>query len=874
MSKGYTLHIGLNKVDQSHYGELVELRAAVNDAMVWQNFAIARGFEKSIPLLDDQATVAAVQGQLTKMAEKMIEGDILLLTYSGHGGEIPNEKPMGFDNERMDQTWCLYDRQFLDDELFEAFKSFKKGTRIVVVSDSCHSGTITRVIEDNNHISLDKCLLDGLSQSFTSRGSISKKLSDKAKNRSLKKAEVQYNEIHEKFKYKRQAEGVKASVKLLAAAQDDEVTYDGTKNGLFTENLLNILDAKDFRDATGETLIDQIRSTYYYPCANFFEYGSIMPDFDSASPFAINIAGQRITGYRDPKIPASISRKPLAKRKGTWDTMAGKIATQLLVEFPSSLDLNVMGGEHIKIISEQNGGETRSIWLEIPNLPQEKAWSAAHALKLQLIEKSGNDQITVEPIISVNPGQNEAVAREADVDNPDYITDWPPSENEAKIGWHLDDEHSQLSKAYQFVVGSNQDAHIRIAHLDTGYRPGHIALPINLKTDLARSFVRNEQSNQAIDPPESGQDGHGLGTLTILAGSDVKKVDTFNEYEGKIGGVPFAEIIPIRISDSVIILDQKNFCDAIDYAIDNQCEVVSMSMAGKPSIRMAKAVNRAYEAGIVMVTAASNCWYKGPGAILPKCVLYPAAFERVIAATGALYNHKPYDKDFLKQIERMNIGTEYMQGSWGPASRMKYALAAYTPNIPWASSKYTFLKSGGGTSSATPQVAATAALWIAHHRKELEDKGYYDTNNKWKKVEAVRTALYQSAAKEDVFGDWKKYYGNGIIRAFDALEIGVADIEESDKAPKADTSLFGILETFGAFFQNRAIFRGSAPTDSDLSFELLDLLQTDPQFYDTFSKLDLNDAGDIAALLGNAEFREKVRQSPWASEYLKLVFNN
>ena len=74
---------------------------------------------------------------------------------------------------------------------------------------------------------------------------------------------------------------------------------------------------------------------------------------------------------------------------------------------------------------------------------------------------------------------------------------------------------------------------------------------------------------------------------------------------------------------------------------------------------------------------------------------------------------------------------------------------------------------GGGTSSATPQVASGAALWIAMHREELDRKGYTGT---WKQVEAVRNALFKSADKS--YPQYESYYGRGALKAFDALKIG------------------------------------------------------------------------------------------------------
>ena len=46
----------------------------------------------------------------------------------------------------MDETWVCYYRQFIDDELYELWGKFKAGVRILVLSDSCHSGTVLRNI--------------------------------------------------------------------------------------------------------------------------------------------------------------------------------------------------------------------------------------------------------------------------------------------------------------------------------------------------------------------------------------------------------------------------------------------------------------------------------------------------------------------------------------------------------------------------------------------------------------------------------------------------------------------------------------------------------------------------------------------------------
>ena len=869
MSTGYSLHIGLNRADVAHYGDMPELKAAVNDALFWESFATGLGYTTS-KLHDEYATSEAVKHALNAYATQMVAGDILLLTYAGHGGELANDKPAGFDNEQNDQTWCLYDRQLLDDELYEAFEKFSEGTRILIVSDSCHAGTITR----DGELDLSKILANGMERAAMTGGARSRKLDTNVKKRIyVKFGESVYKPIQKKYQTKAQGSQVKASVKLLAACQDDETTLDGENNGIFTEAFIEIFKDPAYKDANCEMLIAAVQQRYFMPRPNFFQYGGIIPAFDHHFPFTINIPdADQVKGFRKPRLQKKDGARFSFEREAPWDMLTLKKPAVLAIDLPVALAGDYFPGKDAVVLSNVVKGSRQVTTLEFPGIPNEHAWSVVHAIQTEL-DRLGHDAI-VEPVLSLAPAQNGAVSREGDINNPDYIKEWPPSLNQgepdARMGWHLDEKHSQLAKAHAFVQTHRPGAHIRVGHLDTGFIEGHVARPLNLNTTLARSFVSGEDPNQAIDKSASGQDGHGLGTMTLLAGNNVTKSATFNEFEGYVGGIPFAEVVPIRISESVVIMNSENFCNALEYAVEIGCEVVTMSMAGKPSKKMARAVNDAYDAGLVIVSAASNCWYKGAGALLPKCVMFPAAYERVIAATGAMYDHQPYDVNFIQQA-RFNIGTKYMQGSWGPASRMTRALAAYTPNTPWASTAIPFLRSGGGTSSATPQVASAAALWIAYHRDELEQKGYYKPGHQWKKVEAVRNALYTAAAKGETFTEWQKYYGNGILRAFDALLVGVPDAADLQPSPEAESSLFGIGETIGAFFKNRKLFRSEAvkPSVEALTAELVDLLQTDPEFYRLYSVINLTDPISCAVHINNDEFKSKVMKSPYASPYLK-----
>ena len=131
-------------------------------------------------------------------------------------------------------------------------------------------------------------------------------------------------------------------------------------------------------------------------------------------------------------------------------------------------------------------------------------------------------------------------------------------------------------------------------------------------------------------------------------------------------------------------------------------------------------------------------------------LVYPARYPRVIAVVGAMADGQPY-KDLQDHA---------LEGCFGPDGAMETALAAYTPNIPWARFGCDDIVrlNGEGTSSATPQVAAAAALWIEKYKKVLP--------RTWRRVEAVRKALFDTAMKGN-----REHFGNGILRARRRLTV-------------------------------------------------------------------------------------------------------
>ena len=140
--KGISLHIGLNAVRAAAYGGWDgPLAACEFDANDMAAIARSKGMKANV-LLTQKATRAKLLAGMRSAAKALKAGDLFFLSYSAHGGQVPDVN--GDEPDKKDETWCLYDGQLIDDELYFELSRFAAGVRILVLSDSCHSGSVTR----------------------------------------------------------------------------------------------------------------------------------------------------------------------------------------------------------------------------------------------------------------------------------------------------------------------------------------------------------------------------------------------------------------------------------------------------------------------------------------------------------------------------------------------------------------------------------------------------------------------------------------------------------------------------------------------------------------------------------------------------------
>lgn len=281
MKRGISIHIGLNRVSMEHYGSrVIPLDTCEQDAMDMQAIALSQNFKSSFLLLSENATREAVKETIMLASEELISGDILFLSYSGHGGFVL-DRSGDEEDDRLDETWCLYDGQLLDDELKYFWTLFDEGVRILVLSDSCHSGSVSQASASSTNEKESKIFKKKL-------------LSYAVAKEVYLKHEEFYREVEAEVAWVSD-DDVKASVKLFAACQDPQVSYTMTfaKNSIFTEKLKEVWDNGKFTGNYAEffeKIKEKVVALDFLPTVqtpNLFPSGKENPAFDNAKPFEI-----------------------------------------------------------------------------------------------------------------------------------------------------------------------------------------------------------------------------------------------------------------------------------------------------------------------------------------------------------------------------------------------------------------------------------------------------------------------------------------------------------------------------------------------------------------------------------------------------------
>jgi subtilisin len=253
-----------------------------------------------------------------------------------------------------------------------------------------------------------------------------------------------------------------------------------------------------------------------------------------------------------------------------------------------------------------------------------------------------------------------------------------------------------------------------VAVLDTGIDYTHEDLDENYRGGY--DFVFGDD-----DPFDDGFNSHGTHVAGII-GAEQNAV-------GVVGVAPEVELFAVKVLDGAGFGTEEWIIAGIEWAVNNQIDIVNLSIAGPDRQGLQDACDRAYEAGLLLVGAAGNSPTGGDP------VEYPAAYDSVIAATAT---------DSLDMAARFSPMGEELELAAPGVDILSTATGA----------SYQLLS---GTSQATAHVTGAAALYVLSNAEDLNADGL--VNN-----EDVRLMLQLTAT--DLGNPGKDgIYGHGLVNA-------------------------------------------------------------------------------------------------------------
>jgi hypothetical protein len=289
-----SVHLGLNSVSAAHYGGWSgELMACEFDANDMAALAKSRGIKPTV-LLTKNATRAKSLAAIRLAARQLKSGDLFFLTYSGHGGQIPDVT--GEEEDKKDETWCLYDGQLIDDELYLELSGFATGVRVLLLSDSCHSGTVARMalvgpMVDGPEAGRSKMMPPSVAmRTYRNHQAFYDRLQEGVASAAGKTALPDPDSALANVAVSNRRTGVvknfKPSVILISGCQDNQTSMDGDHNGAFTEQLLQVWNHNAYKGnyAKFHAAIKARMPATQSP--NFFTLGSAAA-FVTQQPFSI-----------------------------------------------------------------------------------------------------------------------------------------------------------------------------------------------------------------------------------------------------------------------------------------------------------------------------------------------------------------------------------------------------------------------------------------------------------------------------------------------------------------------------------------------------------------------------------------------------------
>lgn len=266
-------------------------------------------------------------------------------------------------------------------------------------------------------------------------------------------------------------------------------------------------------------------------------------------------------------------------------------------------------------------------------------------------------------------------------------------------------------------IGS-QEAHergitgrgVKLAIVDTGIDYYHEDLDQNYRGGY--DFVYDDS-----DPFDDSWNSHGTHIAGIIAAEA--------NGTGVVGVAPEVSLYALKALDGSGFGSLDDIVASIQWAVDNDMDVLNISIAGIESPVLEAACNAAYEAGLLIVAAAGNTF--GGEAT------FPGAYASVVAVAGTdEADQVGIFSPFAPQVELAAPGL----GIWSSALQGGYIEAS-------------------GTSQSAAHVSGAAALVISSGAADMDGDGIVRNHEVRQKLQATALDLGNSGKDEQ--------YGYGLV---------------------------------------------------------------------------------------------------------------
>lgn len=227
---------------------------------------------------------------------------------------------------------------------------------------------------------------------------------------------------------------------------------------------------------------------------------------------------------------------------------------------------------------------------------------------------------------------------------------------------------------YPGAWNNTRGGNIRIGIVDSGVQAGH--------PDMRGKVV---EQRDFVDGDGRAEDNVSHGTHV----SGIAAADT-NNSRGVAGACPGCKILAAKIADSYNGPTDARIAKGINWSTNNGADVINLSLGGpQRSAVIRRAVNRAWDRGVVVVAAAGN-----DGSFERQ---YPAAYLRVMAVSAT---------------DRYDRKARFSQrGKWLSVAAPGVDILS---TIPGGYDRYS------GTSMASPNVAGLAGLMVRQGRSNQQ----------------------------------------------------------------------------------------------------------------------------------------------------------